>query len=394
MKYLLTWLLAIPMVLTAQPYTPGESYFGANNYIEYLAGNLPIILSAPHGGYLIPGSIPDRDCPDCAYLMDTRTQELIRALAEAIHNRTGCYPHVIINRLHRRKLDANRDLPEAADGDPIAGQAWAEFQGFIDSAENAVVQTYGKGLYIDLHGHAHAVQRLELGYLLSKSNLQLPGATLNLGNYVAKSSIRRLALQNVNTIDHTGLLRGEYSLGSMLSNRGYPTVPSSTDPFPDEAESYFDGGYNTERHGSWPGGTIDGIQIECNWTGVRDSLPNVVRFADSLSIALLDYLEKHYFGSLAGSWCDSLPQTSTGSPVAAVQVFPNPYCSSFFVQTDDAAGSWTAEVYDFSGNLLLTKVLSAQAPVEVMPKRREKVWVVVRKDGQVVAMRSVLRYCR
>ena len=31
------------------PYVPGQSYFGRNNYIEYLAGNAPVILSAPHG---------------------------------------------------------------------------------------------------------------------------------------------------------------------------------------------------------------------------------------------------------------------------------------------------------------------------------------------------------
>ena len=38
--------LAIP----TGPYVPGQSYFGRNNYIEYVAGNAPVIYSAPHGG--------------------------------------------------------------------------------------------------------------------------------------------------------------------------------------------------------------------------------------------------------------------------------------------------------------------------------------------------------
>ncbi len=395
MKHLICWLLALPLALAAQPYTPGQAYFGAQNYIEYVAGNLPLILSAPHGGYLNPTSIPDRDCTGCTYVMDGSTQELARALANAVYARTGCYPHVVINRLHRRKMDANRDLPEAADGDPIAEQAWTEFQGFLDGAHDAISQTFGKGLYIDLHGHGHAEQRLELGYLLTKSELQLPDASLNLGSQVAGSSIRRLALQNVTGTDHAGLLRGEYSLGTLLSDLGYPAVPSAADPFPDGADLYFNGGYNTARHGSQSGGLVDAIQIECNRTGIRDSLPNLLRFADSLSVALLNYLERHYFGALAESWCTGLPAAGDSLPVAeALRVFPNPYCRSFFIQTDDPAASWTATVYDFSGNLLVEKVLPAQEPVEVSPKAREKVWVVLRKNGQVVAMRAVLQYCR
>jgi len=395
MKHFLIGILAFPGWLGAQTYTPGESYFGDFNYIEYVAGSMPIILSAPHGGYLNPTDILDRDCTDCTYVMDANTQELVRAVAAALHARTGCYPHVVINRLHRRKLDANRDLPEAADGDPIAGQAWTEFQGYLDQAGEAVTSAFGKGLYLDLHGHGHTVQRLELGYLLSKNELQLPDATLNYGNYVNESSLRRLALLNADGTDHAGLLRGEKSLGTLLADRGYPAVPSAADPFPGDAESYFDGGYNTGRHGSRGGGMIDGIQIECNRTGVRDNTANLNRFADSLSVALLSYLEFHYFGSLAGSWCDSLPENISSEPAAdSIRVYPNPYCRSFFVQTSDPEGEWTVEVYDFSGNLLLDKPFFAFSPLEIAPRSREKVWVVIRKNGQVVAMRAVIQYCR
>ena len=60
------WLLLLLGSLAAasafaQTYLPGVSYFGRSNYIEYIAGDLPIIISAPHGGALIPAEMPDRD---------------------------------------------------------------------------------------------------------------------------------------------------------------------------------------------------------------------------------------------------------------------------------------------------------------------------------------------
>src|SRR5687767_711248 len=87
---------------------PGQTHFGENQYIEYLVGNLPVILSAPHGGRERPTEIPDREQGTFAF--DTNTQELARAVAEELHERTGGWPHLIICRLHRRKVDCNREI--------------------------------------------------------------------------------------------------------------------------------------------------------------------------------------------------------------------------------------------------------------------------------------------
>ena len=52
--------LLLPVIAAAQSYVPGQTYFGGSQYTEYRAGNLPIIVTAPHGGSLTPPSIPDR----------------------------------------------------------------------------------------------------------------------------------------------------------------------------------------------------------------------------------------------------------------------------------------------------------------------------------------------
>ncbi len=291
-------LLGLPAFLFSQNFVPGQTYFGANGYVEYRAGNLPIIISTPHGGDLAPGVIPDRSCPNAVTVNDGNTQALARQLDTAIQMRFGCYPHLIINRLARRKLDANRDLPEAACGNPLVEQAWFDYHEFIDSAKNAVTNTFFQGIFIDLHGHAHTIQRLELGYLLTGAELRKPDDSLDLPGYILQSSIRHLADTNLSQSSHSALLRDSFSLGTLLHSRGYPSVPSLADPAPQSGEPYFNGGYNTFRHGSINGFPIDAVQIECYYGGVRDTWAHRHNFSDTLALAVQVFLEKHAFGAV------------------------------------------------------------------------------------------------
>src|SRR5438477_10191673 len=138
-------VFALSLSLTAtaaDEYQPGQTYFGREKYIEYLAGDVPVIISAPHGGRDKPEELPDREKGIFAF--DTNTQELARAVADELHKRTGHWPHVVICRVHRRKLDCNREIVEGAAGNPLAEQAWREFQGFIDAAHDIVVRQHGR----------------------------------------------------------------------------------------------------------------------------------------------------------------------------------------------------------------------------------------------------------
>ena len=309
----------------SQTYTPGETYFGENEYIEFKAGNLPIIISAPHGGGLEPTDIPDRDCTGCVYVRDSRTQELIRQMSDAIFEEFGCYPYIIINRLHRLKLDANRDIGDAADGDPMAEQAWGEFHDFIQTAKDSITQNFGKGLYLDLHGHGHDIQRLELGYRISKTKLQM--TDLELDGFVDDASIKNLINNNSDNLTLSQFLRGADSFGEYYEEENFPAVPSQTDPFPIGSDPYFSGGYNTERHGSKLEGVIDGIQIECNWDDVRNTEANRDVFATATAQVLRKYLEKHYFENnfLTGA-CGlvSSPNILEKNNFSSFQISPNP----------------------------------------------------------------------
>ncbi|MDG1175043.1 MAG: hypothetical protein P8N07_04520, partial [Flavobacteriales bacterium] len=153
----------IALQANSQNYIPGQVYYGTDSLIEYRCGNLPIILSSPHGGYDTPGSLPDRNCIGCATGRDSYTQELTRQIEASIFYKTGCRPHVIINKLHRIKLDANREIIEATDSNLVTEPYWHDYMNFVDTASNIVSRTHTKGLFLDIHGHAHTIQRLEIG---------------------------------------------------------------------------------------------------------------------------------------------------------------------------------------------------------------------------------------
>lgn len=123
---------------------------------------------------------------------------------------------------------------------------------------------------------------------------------------------------------------------------------------------------------------------------------NVLRFADSLSFTLLEYLDLHYFGDATESLCPT--DTATPEPPVPdfLEVFPNPYCTNFFVKlTDQApAGNGVCEVYDFYGNLLKTKPLEQGQALEIVSRNPNNVLLLLRRDGEVADLRAVMRLCR
>jgi hypothetical protein len=294
----------VALSIFSNTYIPGNTYYDSTGYVEYRAGNLPIIISTPHGGDLEPQTIPSRNCSECAKRSDGMTKPITEGMYNAFIAQTGCYPHVIINLLHRKKFDANRDIGEAADGNPTVEQAWYGYHEFINSAKSQVISDYSRGLFLDIHGHSHTIQRIELGYLLRSTELNLSDSMLNTTTYINESSIRTLVGDNIQSISHSELLRGLNSFGTLLDDNGFPSVPSLSNPFPEPYEEYFAGGYNTQRHSSRNnGGEIDAIQVELN----RDIRFDPVRremLINALTTSANQYIDLHYNDQFMGHFCN------------------------------------------------------------------------------------------
>lgn len=353
--YIRFFLVAFLFASQMSAQTPGVSVFyeqfngDTREYIEYIPGNLPIIISAPHGGVKQSGqtiggtfypdndsTLPDRSCGTNE--RDDNTDILIREIQAEIFALTGCYAHVIINNLHRSKLDPNREQNEATCGDSDAIDHWNAWHSFIDQASASVDSNFGKGLYIDLHGQSHSIPRIEIGYNITAA--QLNTGNLNSTTNINRSTIKNLVSNNLNGHTHEELIRGVNSLGELFQEApavfynanvnpgcgvtsGYRAVPSNSDygntscddtrPY---SNAYFDGNfYNNRRHGSGNGsgtnagandggGNIDGIMTEVNrrvrdlgtYNGnVYDTRPQtLVPFAKEYAAVVLDYIDIHY----------------------------------------------------------------------------------------------------
>ena len=264
-----------------------------NEFIEYSKGNIPVILISVHGGTLTPEWLSDRSCPGAVTVKDDNTYELAKETQEAL-SLIEASPYVVLNKMSRKKIDLNRSLEDSNCGDRSTEEYWDLFHKKVLEYRQEIETLFGKGLVLDLHGHGHSIQRIELGYLLSKSNLSENDESLNSNDITELSSIKNLAANNRSGINHSELLRGEKSFGSLLDNKGYPAVPSKNDTFPNSGDLYFTGGYNTFTYGSRSQGNIDAIQLEINKQGVRENISQVESFASALSNVIIEYLSEHY----------------------------------------------------------------------------------------------------
>lgn len=214
------------------------------------------------------------------------TKEIAYELAKELQRLTGERPHLIINELHRIKMDANRKIGQATFNEQAAKVTYQEYHGFIAEAKSAII---GNGLFLDIHGQTHAKGWHELGYLLSKFDLNNDASPIQ----PASSSIKTLASRYPDD-QFDALVRGSKSLGFFLEQQdaSYQAVPSPSNPKPLQ-HGYFSGGYNIKTYGSRNGnGIVDGIQVEAHKSVRKSSVYK--SFAQNLAKAVSDFMKEHY----------------------------------------------------------------------------------------------------
>ncbi|TZF84862.1 hypothetical protein FW774_07750 [Pedobacter sp. BS3] len=286
--HLLIALLFTGFITLAQELQPANVHFDKNHWIEYIEGNMPLVISVPHGGTTLVEGVPLRSCKGAVTVTDTRTIELAREIEKAFIKKYNLRPHIIICNISRKNVDQNRDVDEATCGNELMKKPWEQFHHYIDSAISLATAQYGKTLYIDLHGHGHKKQRLELGYLLRANELK----DLNKSNEAEatkKSSLSNLLADN-SKLSLTDLLTSNIAFGTMIANSGFPAVPSKQDKAPEDGDKYFNGGYNTARYCKYP--NVHGWQIESNYKGVRDPEGRPL-FADAFAQVIMKFIDKN-----------------------------------------------------------------------------------------------------
>lgn len=295
--------------------------YSDNNYIRYEKGTLPIVISIPHDGSLKPDKFPNRTCPRATTVQDTHTMEVGEAIAAALEKFTGKYPNMIYNELSRTKLDANRFKKAATCGNEALYKTWEAYHNFISEAQAyAASMNEGHVFYIDLHCHGHSIKRLELGYLLRGGDLERSDSVINTKEYINRSSFKSLVNTNKMNLSHSELIRGKFALGTLLTNRGFPSVPSLQDPSPGYNNAYFNGGANTVMHTSFSeGNNVPGLQIEIDYYGTLSNAKRRADFAEAIALALINFFKIHMNYDLSNNIITLTPKNTDD-----IITYPNP----------------------------------------------------------------------
>ncbi|MCG6162067.1 hypothetical protein, partial [Leptospira bandrabouensis] len=85
----------------------------ANDWSEIQVGELPIIITAPHGGSLLPAEMKTRTTGTLGN--DSNTADLAIKIRDELQKFLGKRPHLILNHLDRSKIDMNRSTNQAVD---------------------------------------------------------------------------------------------------------------------------------------------------------------------------------------------------------------------------------------------------------------------------------------
>ncbi|MCH1417197.1 MAG: hypothetical protein L7U68_01455 [Flavobacteriaceae bacterium] len=269
-----------------------------NDYIIFRKGNIPLLLVAPHGGDLKPQWIENRDCEGAVITQDQYTLGIALQIDNELRKR-AYQPYIVYAKIHRVKVDLNRSLETSHCEDDSSNDFWREFHQQIETYRNEIVEKYNRGLMIDIHGHGHTNQRIELGYLLSSEQLRSLSTNGSLENSL--TSINSLVNNHPKNISLNELIIGENSLGTLLSLAGFPSVPSAQDPAPNLGDPFFSGGSNTKLYGSKTRSGVDAIQLELNRQNLRQESEDRILFSKNFATIILSYLQHHYSDAFPAS---------------------------------------------------------------------------------------------
>jgi len=230
------------------------------------AGMLPIILSAPHGGRRsIPGVPARRGAGVIQFATgrDNNTDELAETIAIGLEKRLNAKPFVVVARVERKYLDANRPT-ESAYESREAKTYYDVYHNALREAHDRISREWGRGLLLDIHGQGTEVEAIYRGTGNGKTVVSLT---------------QRFGME---------ALTGPKSIFNQLERMGYRVLPSTAEP---HKEQRYVGGYIVQTYGSHRGRGIDAIQLEIG-TKLR-ARTNLERTGTNLAEAIAVFAQEY-----------------------------------------------------------------------------------------------------
>ncbi|KAL0484933.1 katG, partial [Acrasis kona] len=225
--------------------------------VESVVGNIPIILSFPHGGNFVPDDVQVRKTG--CHEPDFFTLELALILKELFPN-DKC-PYFVYGKVQRKFCDLNRG-PESAFEDERMRPYYSLYHQEVRQFSKIIKNKNENCFLIDVHGQSE------------KNNLVLRGTSDGL---TVKEIVERLG---------EDVVVGENSILGSLKNQGFPSYPED---YSEKEMKAFNGGWTVRHYHKQEG--VNTLQIEIGFEFRKQE--NRQKFAEALRNAILQYLN-HY----------------------------------------------------------------------------------------------------
>jgi N-formylglutamate amidohydrolase len=224
-------------------------------------GEVPILLTAPHGGTEAVPGVPVRSARSIPG-GDPNTLAITIELAAELETILGAKPFVVAARFHRKYIDANRPPAKAYEDADAASHYKAYHDEIAASVAEMERRWPGRGFLLDVHGNSSY-----RGFLRGTED----------GRTMAR------------LIEKYGeeVVIGPRSVFGLLARAGHRVYPLPGKPIshPRERRRY-QGGYTCSTYGARRPGGINAMQIECGeeiWTRWRSHPQFVVDLARALA---------------------------------------------------------------------------------------------------------------
>lgn len=208
--------------------------------VDATRGELPVILTAPHGGILNVPGCAERTAVGARFANtpDYNTGQLAILIAEELKRLTGKSPYRVIAQFHRKYIDANRN-PEEAYATADCAAAYRDYHAAVRHQIDEIRIKYPRAILLDIHGQS------------------VFGDTILRGTRYGSTVKVLLARAGAASIT------GPDSIFGRFAAMAYPIMPANDAAPTDRTEAgNYSGGYTVDSYGSHRIDGIDAIQIE------------------------------------------------------------------------------------------------------------------------------------
>lgn len=235
-------------------------------------GDLPCMISAPHGGrQVVPGVAPrtgDGIAKGASGFFagrDSSTEELALEVVDCLVERLHAKPFHVISSVHRKYVDFNRPMDIAIESTRIE-PLYKRYHDALATYAKQIRRRFPGGLLIDIHGQG---TRRDLVYRGTQNG----------------RTVQRL-------IDAFGIdaHTGSQSLFGMLQQRGWGIYPV---PLDGKEQAGFTGGHIVRTYGSHTPFGLEAIQLEFG-ADYRSNQEARSKTAEELADVIIAFLDRYH----------------------------------------------------------------------------------------------------